>query len=135
MLYVVVDCYPQPGSEAFRHFAAATARCWISADVCGCVEHVDGVVGEKLRSAGWNVARTLVREVAASGTYAAGSAERVFFDQAEIDGFVVHFDVFTRLSIGDTTLDDDNVVDALMNLPGKAGIQGGFSFYSDLDGQ
>ncbi len=134
-MYLVVDCYPRPGSRAFRSYAGAVARCWIRVDLCVGGAGVDAIAKQKLHAAGWDIARTLVRETVSSGTYADKHDGWEFFEQAQIDGFVAKFDVVPRGSIGNSDLDDDEAIAALGSIVGRIRTREAVSLYSARDQQ
>ncbi len=134
MLYVVVDCYPNPGSDAFQRFAGGTAGCWIRPDLRrdGALA---GLLKQNLEAAGWSIARILLQENVTSDTYAAKEEGRSYFEQARVDGFVTKFNVCKRQTIGGSRIDDEDVVEALLKLSSSSTIERPTSLYSSKDGQ
>ncbi len=135
MRYVVVDCYPESGTDAFREFAGAAVGCWLRTDFGDDGAKVDTVVREKLLAAGWRVARTLECEDVTADTYAQRAEAREYFEQARLDGFVANFHVTARESVDATHVDARDVATALTNAAERIAQNGALSLYSSVAAQ
>jgi hypothetical protein len=135
MLYLVLDCYPKVGSDAFERFAGATVGCWVRADVCPAGLSADAFAREKLSHQGWSVVSTLVSEEVSSVTYADKIEGREHFEQAQLDGFVAHFYVRPRESIGEGGCRESSLAGALGSAGHEISHNGGVSLFSAQDRQ
>ena len=135
LIYIVVDCYPIVGTDAFRKFTGAAVGCWMRTDVCRDGADADALVKMKLSAVGWTVDRTLFREEVSSETDLSKSEGLEFFEQARLDGFVANLHVCARKSVGESDLDDEAVVEALVGLVAQIGRNGGVSLFSGPEGQ
>jgi len=131
MLYLVVDSYPRSGTDAFRSFAGAAVGCWIRFDLCAGGTTANTIVEQRLGAAGWSVARILARENVSSKTYLTKKEGRQFFDQARIDGFVANFHACARQIIGNCSVTEDEVNDALVELESHRIRRKSVSLYSN----
>ncbi len=111
-IYVVADCYPTVGSEAFGDYAGGVANCWMRSDVCAGGAMAEAFARTRLSAAGWTVARVVLRERVSAETYASKAEERELLEEALRDGYFADIDAWERKVIGKGHLDNEEIAEA-----------------------
>ena len=135
MVYLVLDCYPKIDSRFFERFAGGAAGCWVRKDICVAGQSAEALATDRLSEEGWAVVRSLLCEEVSAATYVTKVQGREYFEQAQIDGFVVNFHVVRRESVGEDDSPQSNVAQLLANAVYGVNLNGGVSLFSVQDRQ
>ena len=142
--YVIVDVYPDIGSEHFVNYAGAIAGCWVRDDTARAKGGLASIVEEMIVAAGWKIARTLSTERVSRASYDDDSEDvrigRARFEQALTDGFVVQFNTRRReliLPASPEQGDDEEILAVAAHEQFVQAVRsaGAVSLYSQPDGQ
>ena len=130
-MYLIVDVYPRPRTDAFQTYCGAAVDCWIREDLAADEARARIVGAERIADIGWSVARFLRCEKVAAGSYSLRPDDLQPFDRARDGGFYAHFHTSKRATIGNSDLSDADVVDALIELSKGICLQNAVSLYSE----
>ena len=131
MRYLVMDVYPRPGSDAFRTYCGAAAGCWIRADLAADEAQARVVAAERIADIGWSIARFVSSEEVSANSYAHKPDVLELFGHAQVNGFYANFHTTKRVTIGDSDMSDEDVIDALIRLSEDFCLQNAVSLYSE----